>query len=580
MLAALLGWGLGQRVKSPAEIAAETTPPEPSLITVPVELTELSSRIVVRGTVQSSEETPIAVSSSPLGAAVVTRLPRAEGEVLAEGEVAIEITGRPMIVLRGDLPAYRTMGPSMEGPDVLQLEEALARLGYDPGVVDEVYSTETGAAVEELYQSLGYRSSGLSAEEESSIEAAEDRVRQLERSLAATSESSTAAGVPESVRLELDLRVTQAERAVNDAKNDDSVAEAEAALVEAETAIASANAEQLTADARLAEAEAGTHPDTGQTPSADEVGRLREASTLAEQGLAQATDTRYTASKALATAKVSRERAIADAETNLRIAEAARAEALATATDSGSDEQTGAGISIADLRGDLVDAREDLAKLLASTGVSFPIEELTFVPTLPREVSTLAVELGSAAQGTVMTVSGSTTVLSAAITNSDRRLLSEGMGAVVDSDDLGVSFPAEITFLADSAGGVDLADDRYAMQLTPTEELPEAAFGQSFKVTIPISSTGGEVLAVPLAAVSAGSDGRPQVLVERSPGETELVMVTTGLAAEGFVEVEPIEAQLAAGDRVVVGRDLLLPTPSSEDGDAGSSWRPEDEGGV
>lgn len=107
------------------------------------------------------------------------------------------------------------------------------------------------------------------------------------------------------------------------------------------------------------------------------------------------------------------------------------------------------------------------------------------------------------------------------------------------------------------------------MRLTPTEDLPEEAFRQSLRVTIPISSTGGEVLAVPLAAVSAGADGRSRVELERGDGETELVTVTTGLAADGFVEIDPVGADIDAGDRVVVGRDLLL--PSSDDGEEGDT---------
>jgi hypothetical protein len=36
--------------------------------------------------------------------------------------------------------------------------------------------------------------------------------------------------------------------------------------------------------------------------------------------------------------------------------------------------------------------------------------------------------------------------------------------------------------------------------------------------------------------------------------ETRLVEVSTGLAAEGFVEVSAVEEPLSAGDLVVVGR--------------------------
>jgi peptidoglycan hydrolase-like protein with peptidoglycan-binding domain len=563
VVAALLGWALGQRIKSPAEIAAATAPPEPSLITVPVELRELSSRVVIRGTVQSSEETAIQVSAAALGNAVVTRLPKIEGDELAEGEVAVEITGRPVIVLQGRLPAYRTMGPSMEGPDVRQLEEALVRLGYDVGAVDEVYSSETGSAVEALYTSVGYKANGRTRDEKAAIDAARDRVRQLERSLASAM-GSGGGRVPESVRLQADLQVTQAQRALNDARNDPIVAEAEAALANAESAVASAEAAQADARRRLSEAEAGTHPDTGHPPTDQELAALRGAVAAADAALAEAVDAKDAATRALEVARVVRQRAIDDAEVNLRIAKASRNETFASYTSGGGVNGGDGGLSIQDLRADLADAREDLNELLATTGVSFPIEELTFVPTLPREVKTLNVELGSSAQGTVMTVTGASTVLESAVSNADRKLLAEGMDAVVEDDELGISVPATITFMADDPGGGELSNDRYAMRLTPTGDLPQEAFRQSLRVTIPISSTGGEVLAVPLAAVSAGGDGRARVEVERTRGETELVTVTTGLAADGYVEIKPVGAGLEAGDRVVVGRDLLLPSQSGD----------------
>ncbi len=57
--------------------------------------------------------------------------------------------------------------------------------------------------------------------------------------------------------------------------------------------------------------------------------------------------------------------------------------------------------------------------------------------------------------------------------------------------------------------------------------------GLPVKVTIPISSTGGKVLAVPTAAVSAAIDGTTRVEVEDTPGApTRLAQVTAGLRAK------------------------------------------------
>ncbi|MDH3396873.1 MAG: peptidoglycan-binding protein, partial [Acidimicrobiia bacterium] len=45
---ATVGWMVGRGIRSPAEIAAQTQPPEPSLITVAVVRTELSADVITR----------------------------------------------------------------------------------------------------------------------------------------------------------------------------------------------------------------------------------------------------------------------------------------------------------------------------------------------------------------------------------------------------------------------------------------------------------------------------------------------------------------------------------------------------
>jgi multidrug efflux pump subunit AcrA (membrane-fusion protein) len=75
------------------------------------------------------------------------------------------------------------------------------------------------------------------------------------------------------------------------------------------------------------------------------------------------------------------------------------------------------------------------------------------------------------------------------------------------------------------------------------------------RITIPVESTDGEVLAVPIAALSATADGTSRVEVaEGEGGATRFVTVNPGLSAEGYVEVDPVDGNLGEGDRVVVGR--------------------------
>ncbi len=583
VLSASIAWVVGRRIESPAEAAAGAAAPEPSLITVPVESRELSSRVVVRGTVQSSEETAIDVSTAALGNPVVTGLPKSEGDQLDEGEVAIEITGRPVIVLEGTLPTYRSMAPSSDGPDVRQLEEALLRLGYDPGDVDGVYTAATASAVDDLYDSLGYRANEPTAEEEAAIEGAEDRVEQADKAVkAAQSGGGADGGVPESVRLQQNQLVDQAQRQLDDAKagNTPELTQAKEALAQANDALSTANGELDTAKKRLEQATNGTHPDTGEPPTEPELEQLNQEVAGVQQVVDEAASVKKDAQTTFDQATSGQTQAIADAETDLAIAKASRTETFASYEQTDGDTSQGQP-TLAELREDLTEARDDLAEIRSVTGIGVPIEELVFVPTLPRKVSSVGVELGSTAAGSVMSLTGPSTVIDSVISTSDRKLISEGMEAVVEDDDLGVSVSATISFVAANPGGGDVPDDRYAMRLEPNEDLPEEAFFQSLRVTIPISSTTGEVLVVPLAAVSAGPDGTSRVEVQATDDATTLVDVTTGLAADGFVEVRAVGGSLAEGDRVVVGRELLLPTDDESDetdSDGEGGDEPEDDG--
>lgn len=159
VVSSLVAGFASSQIRSPAEIAARTAPPTPSVILVPVEERDLATKIVSRGTGRYGSPRNLAVAPSMLkeGERIITRLPRT-GAVLAEGDVALSISGRPVFVLEGSQPAYRDLGPGMSGSDVKQLENALKRIGLDPGSVDGRYDSSTGDAVAALYRRGGYRS--------------------------------------------------------------------------------------------------------------------------------------------------------------------------------------------------------------------------------------------------------------------------------------------------------------------------------------------------------------------------------------------------------------------------------------
>jgi peptidoglycan hydrolase-like protein with peptidoglycan-binding domain len=156
---ASLGIGVvaGSRISSPEDAAAKTAAPKASQITVPVAKKALSSKVVGRGDASFDGAVNIRVETSGIKTApIVTGKVPAVGSTLTEGKALLEITGRPVIGLAGVLPMYRTLSPGSRGPDVLQLEQTLDRLGLDPGDVDDEYDLDTSAAVERLYENAGY----------------------------------------------------------------------------------------------------------------------------------------------------------------------------------------------------------------------------------------------------------------------------------------------------------------------------------------------------------------------------------------------------------------------------------------
>ncbi|MEM9651700.1 MAG: peptidoglycan-binding domain-containing protein [Actinomycetota bacterium] len=565
VISAGIGWFAGQRIKSPPEIAADQAPPEPSLITVPVEFQELSQRLVIRGTVRSDESTPLDATSSS-GDTIITRLTVEAGDELNEGDVAIEVAGRPIFVLEGELPVFRSLIPTLDGPDVTQLEEALVRLGLDPGPVDGLYDDDTADAVEELYRAAGYKPVEPSEEDLANLRAERAAVTDATEAVSAATDAleEAEAGPTESTRIQLDQAVVQATRALEDAQAGAELVAATEARQAAESMAADAATEANEAAQRLAEANGGTNPDTGVPPTDEELAAFADADEAARQAKSDADQAVIQAKQAETRATEDKTRNIEAATADLALAEASRREALATDTAAANDA-----LRAANTR--LREARATLATTEAVVDTRLPAAELYFLPSLPRKVQTLAVSAGDRPSGPVMTVTGSSTALTSAVAAADRRLIEVGDAAVIEDDDLGIRADATITFIADNPGGGETPSDRYRIRLEPNEELPEEALNVNFRITIPVTSSGGEVMVVPLAALSAGSDGTTRVEVERSPGQTEIVIVNPGLRAQGLVQIEVVDGALEPGDRVVVGRDLVLPGQAGSDDDEDGS---------
>jgi Putative peptidoglycan binding domain len=94
------------------------------------------------------------------GSGTVTSLPRA-GSVVGRGEALYRLDGDPIVLMYGSTPAYRALESGVsDGPDVQELEENLAALGFDPGTVDDTFDSATAAAVSDWQEALGLDETG------------------------------------------------------------------------------------------------------------------------------------------------------------------------------------------------------------------------------------------------------------------------------------------------------------------------------------------------------------------------------------------------------------------------------------
>ena len=93
----------------------------------------------------------------------LTRLP-AVGRVVRQGQALYQVDGLPVVLLYGNVPAWRTLSAGMTGRDVRELNAGLVRLGYataaalGPRAGWGYFSSETAYALEQFQEHLGITS--------------------------------------------------------------------------------------------------------------------------------------------------------------------------------------------------------------------------------------------------------------------------------------------------------------------------------------------------------------------------------------------------------------------------------------
>jgi multidrug efflux pump subunit AcrA (membrane-fusion protein) len=524
--AGAIGWAVGASITSPAEAAANAAPPTPSLITVAVDQRLLSADIVARGSIDYDDPVGLGLSGtvgetgSPQ---IVTMIPE-EGTELPEGAVVLEVAGRPVLLLQGELPVYRDMRPGSSGDDVLQLEQALVRLGLMSSA-DERWDNATGAGVQALYARAGYIANATSKTDQDALKAARDQVRAaneaLQDAIRALNESGGASG--------------------------SGLIEAQNAVADAQAAVAVANADRVAAvgaaTGTLTVAQATRDSVVGDLASTPEEIAAAEAAVVDAQNNLVATQT---AQDAL----------VAAAERNLALAKARLAEAQnpgdLTSLIRARDEA----------RRQLADATTALQDIESTVGTWLPAGELIFLKRMPVQVARNQATRGEVVSGDFMTVSGSDIAMTIGLSEADAKRVEIGNSVIIEEPDL-----LEEPMTAEVADKSEPSSSGRVTLTVLLDSVPETLLGANVRVTIPIESTSDEVLVVPAAALSAVANGDTRVEVEDpdNPGKTRFVTVSTGLAADGVVEVTPLDGELKKGDRVVVGQADIGPAGGDSD---------------
>ncbi len=172
-------------VKSPQQLAADTAAPPPTQTTAAVVSQVLTSSVQMRGVVYPATEYDV-YPSAPAGtgaaagagsgaggtssAVYISRLDVAAGQPVRNGELLAELDGAPLFALTGPVPAWRDLTAGESGPDITELQRALASLGYyDDGDTPGYFGPATQDAVDLYYEHLGYTAPATGGVPESDV---------------------------------------------------------------------------------------------------------------------------------------------------------------------------------------------------------------------------------------------------------------------------------------------------------------------------------------------------------------------------------------------------------------------------
>lgn len=125
---------------------AATTP----AITVSAEKGSVEETVDVK--VHSLRDASVTLTGTSLGAGVVTSPPLPVGSTIKEGDSILSINEKPVLIIQGETPAYRPLGPGLKGDDVTQLQEFLVRENFKHWDKKGVFGASTALALAKFYK--------------------------------------------------------------------------------------------------------------------------------------------------------------------------------------------------------------------------------------------------------------------------------------------------------------------------------------------------------------------------------------------------------------------------------------------
>lgn len=520
VLSGLAGGYLGTKIKSPAEAAARTAAPEPSPILVPIERRIVQSSLITRGIGRfgTKKEVTLPLSEFKKNVGRISNLSE-PGTILNNGDLLGVVSGRPVFLLQGEIPMYRDLKFGDSGDDVLQLEVAINHMGFDCGKLDGIFDDDTSNAVSNLYKLKGWDAYYIG---ETQIELVN--------------------------KLELDLEKSEQEILGNKIKTSELIADYNLLKNDYKVAFKSLNianksvtTENLNLESKLIVADIKTK----------KLKNVRKGVRITIDGIWTSKEDNE---RDLNLLKMNGESSINNAKLEVdRInGQINKIKSNILSTDEKIKVSKNTQQTIEKNR-DLIKSRLEHAKSML--GANVPMDEIVYSKNFPLSVSSLILNQGDYITGPIMVVSDSQLVIDSSISIDNSKYIYNGMEVYIDEVDLGIKETGKISYVSDSPGTHGVDAYHIYIEVSLSTKITKKLDGLSVRINIPLKSSNGKVLVVPLSAISLSSNGESRIQLKGNDNLLKYSTITSGLVANGYAEILNSEIKLNDGDLVVIGFD-------------------------